>query len=89
VAKHGLTVAFDVLVEPDARAGLGQDHLQRDLAALKRITRQVVAVKLDQIEGKKENALVSPMVTDEIGGKASDFEIAVVRANSPRQSSET
>jgi hypothetical protein len=36
--------------EPDARAGLGQDHFQCCLAAIQRSTAQIVAVQLDQIE---------------------------------------
>jgi hypothetical protein len=46
-----------VLIESDARSSLGQDHLKRLLAALKRITAQIVAVQFDQIEGVKEDAL--------------------------------
>jgi hypothetical protein len=44
MAKHGLAVALHVLVEPDARAGLGQEHFEGGLAALQRITAQIVAV---------------------------------------------
>jgi hypothetical protein len=43
-------VAFDMLVEPDAGSGLGQDRCERGLADLKRITPQVVAVQLDQVK---------------------------------------
>jgi glucose-6-phosphate dehydrogenase assembly protein OpcA len=66
VPKHGLAVAFHVLVEPDACPSLGQDHLKRCLAALKRIRPQVVAVQLDQVESLEKHALVSAVVTDEI-----------------------
>jgi hypothetical protein len=48
-----------VLVEPDAGAGLGQDHFQCRFAALQRITAQVVAVQLDQIESVEEDALTA------------------------------
>jgi hypothetical protein len=51
VPKHGLAVAFHVLVEPDTGPRFGQNHLKRCLAALKRIRPQVVAVQLDQVEG--------------------------------------
>jgi hypothetical protein len=65
VPKHGLPVAFHMLVKLDAWAGLGQDHLQRCLATLKRIMPQIVAVHLDQVEGIEEYAAVSAVVTDE------------------------
>jgi hypothetical protein len=42
-------VALDMLVEPNARSGLGQDRCERGLADLKRITPQVIAVQLDPI----------------------------------------
>jgi hypothetical protein len=51
MTKHRLTVAFHVLVEPNARSGLRQDHFERGLAALKRITTQVFVIQFDQIEG--------------------------------------
>jgi hypothetical protein len=38
VPKHDLAVALHVLVEPDAGAGLRQDHFKRGLAAFERIT---------------------------------------------------
>jgi hypothetical protein len=59
-------VAFDMLVEPDAGAGLGQNRCERGLADLKRLVPQVVAVQLDQVEGVEEYTLVSALVTDEI-----------------------
>jgi hypothetical protein len=49
VPKHGLAVAFDMLVKLDARAGLGHE-----LADLKWIMPQIVAVEFDQIEGIKD-----------------------------------
>jgi len=51
MGEDGRAVAPDVLVEPDTGAGLGQDRRERGLADLKRITPQVVAVQLDQVEG--------------------------------------
>jgi hypothetical protein len=36
------------------------------LAALQRITPQIIAVQLDKVEGIEEDGLVSPVVTDEI-----------------------
>jgi|SRR5262245_52641748 len=66
MGEDSRAVALDVLIEPDAEAGLGQDRCERCLADLKRITPQVVAVQLDQVEGIEEYALVSAVVTDEI-----------------------
>jgi hypothetical protein len=51
MGEDGRAVAFDMLVEPDAGAGLGQNRCERGLADLKRITPQVVAVQLNQVEG--------------------------------------
>jgi hypothetical protein len=38
MGENGWAVPFNVLLEPDARAGLGQDRRERGLANLKRIT---------------------------------------------------
>jgi hypothetical protein len=48
-----------VLVEADAGPSLGQDHLKRCLAALKRIRPQIVTVQLDQVEGIEKDVLVN------------------------------
>jgi hypothetical protein len=45
MGEDGRTVALDMLVEPDAGAGLGQDGCERGLADLERVTAQVVAVQ--------------------------------------------
>src|SRR5258708_4695946 len=66
MGEDGRAVAFDMLVEPDAGAGLGHDRCERGLADLKRITPQIVPVQLDEIEGVEEYALVSALVTDQI-----------------------
>ena len=50
MGEDGRAIALDMLVEPDTGAGLGQDRCERGLADLKRITPQVIAVQLDQIE---------------------------------------
>src|SRR5215831_7229468 len=55
-----------MLVEPNAGAGLGHDRCERGLTDLKRITPQVVAVQLNEVEGVEEYVLVSAVVTDEI-----------------------
>ena len=53
MGEDGRAVAFDMLVEPDTGAGLGQDRCERGLADLKRVTPQVLAVQFDQVEGVK------------------------------------
>jgi hypothetical protein len=64
MGENGRAVALDMLVEPDARAGLGQDGCERGLAELKRITPQVVAVRLEQVEGVQEYIPVMLGVAD-------------------------
>ena len=66
MGEEGRAVAFHVFVEPDAGAGLGHDRCERGLADLKRITPQVVAVQLDEVEGVEKDAPISALVTDEI-----------------------
>jgi hypothetical protein len=66
MGEDGRAVAFHVFVEPYAGAGFGHDRCERGLADIKRITPQVVAVQLDEVEGVEEYALVSAVVTDEI-----------------------
>jgi hypothetical protein len=58
-----------MLVEAQAKASFGQHTSKRGLANLKRIAPQVIAVQFDQVEGVKEDALVSAVVTDEIKGR--------------------
>jgi hypothetical protein len=50
VGEDGRAIALDVLVEPDAGAGRGHDRCERGLTDLERVTAQVVAVQLDQVE---------------------------------------
>src|SRR5262249_42480885 len=66
VGEDGRAVALDMLVEPDAGAGLGHNRRERGLADLKRIAPEVVAVQLDEVERVEEYALVSALVPDEI-----------------------
>jgi hypothetical protein len=40
-----------MVVESNARTGLGYDRCERGLADLERVTAQVVAVQFDQVEG--------------------------------------
>jgi hypothetical protein len=71
MGEDARAVAFHVLVEPDAGAGLGQDHFKRCLAALKRITPQVVAVQLNQVEGRQEHCGIASAVADAIEARHS------------------
>jgi hypothetical protein len=51
VAQHHLAVVvLKVLVQPQARTGLGQDRGERRLANLQGVPAQVVAAQLDQVE---------------------------------------
>jgi hypothetical protein len=61
MGEDGRAIAFDMLVEPDAWADLGQHHFQRGLADLKRIAPQVVAVQFDKVEGVQERAFSDPL----------------------------
>jgi len=64
MSEDGRAVAFDMLVEPDTGTGLGQYRCERGLADLKRITPQVVAVQLDEVEGVQEYVPVMLAVAD-------------------------
>src|SRR4029450_13413973 len=66
MGEDGRAVAFDMLIEPDAGPGLSHDRCERGLADLKRVTPQVVAVQLDQVEGVEEHAIVSAVVSNEM-----------------------
>ena len=55
-----------MLVEAQAKASFGQHTPKRGLAHFQRITPQVVAVQLNEVEGVEEYVLVSAVVTDEI-----------------------
>ena len=62
MVEDGRAITLDMLIEPDARAGLGHDRCERGLADLKRVAPQVVAVQLDQVEGIEKDALVGALV---------------------------
>ena len=66
MGENGRAVAFDMLTEPDAGAGLGHDRCKRGLADLKRITPQIVAIEFDQVEGVQERAVNMAAVANEI-----------------------
>jgi len=55
-----------MLVEPDAGLGLDHDGCERGLADLKRITPQVVAVQLDEVEGVEKGTVVVAVMANEI-----------------------
>jgi hypothetical protein len=44
MGEDGRAIAFDMLIEPDAGAGLGQYRCERGLADLQRVTPNVVPV---------------------------------------------
>jgi hypothetical protein len=52
MGKDSRTVAFDMLVEPEARASLAHDRCEGGLADLERITAEVVAVQLNSMRSK-------------------------------------
>src|SRR6266404_664127 len=64
MGEDGRAVALDMLVEPNTGTGLGQDRYERGLADLERVTAQVVAVELDQVEGVQEHVAVMLAVVD-------------------------
>ncbi len=66
MGEDSRAVALDVLIEPDAGAGLGHDRCEGCLADLKRITPQIVAVQFDQVESIEEYALISAVMADEV-----------------------
>jgi hypothetical protein len=66
MGEDGWAIAFDMLIESDAGVSLGHDRCERGLADLKRVTPQIVAVQLDQVEGVQEHAVISAVVPDEI-----------------------
>jgi len=64
VREDGRAVAFDMLVEPDAGAGLSHDGCERGLADLERVTAQIIAIQFDQVEGVQEHVPVMLAVAD-------------------------
>ena len=66
MGEDGRAVTIDMLVEAQAKASLGQHTSKRGLAHFQRITPQVVAIQLDQVESVEEGTVVVALVTDEI-----------------------
>ena len=55
MCEDGRAVAFQMLIEPQAKTSFGQHTSKRGLADFKRIAPQVVAIQLDQVEGVEEH----------------------------------
>ena len=55
-----------MLVEAQAKASFGQHTSKRGLAHFQRITPQVVAVQLDQVEGVEEGVTVMASVANTV-----------------------
>ena len=66
VREDGWTVALDMLVEPDAGAGLGDGRCERGFADLKRIAPQIVAVQSMRSKAWRKITVVGAVVSDEI-----------------------
>jgi hypothetical protein len=66
VGEDGRAVAFQMLVEAQAKAGFGQRTSKRGLAHFQGITPQVVPVQFDKVEGVQERALIMAAVANEI-----------------------
>jgi len=64
MGEDSRAVAFDMLVEPDTGTGLCHDRSERGLADLERVTPQVVAVQLDEVEGVQEHVPVVLAIAD-------------------------
>src|SRR5262249_50498342 len=64
VGEDGRAVALDMLVEAQAKASFGQHTSKRGLAHFQRVTPQVVAIQLDQVEGVEEGVTVMASVAD-------------------------
>ena len=64
--EDGRAVAFQMLVEAQAKASFGQHTSKRGLAHFQGITPHVVAVQFDQVEGVQERAVIMAAVANEI-----------------------
>jgi len=58
MGEDGRAVAFQMLVEAQAKASFGQHTSKRGLAHFQRIAPQVVAIQLDQVESVEEGVAV-------------------------------
>ena len=65
--KHERAVRlFHELIEPEAGSRAGEYAGERCLAHLERVTPQVIAIKLDQVEGKQKHVLVMAPIPDAV-----------------------
>jgi hypothetical protein len=62
---------LQVLIEPQARACLGQHRGERGLAHLQRFPPQVVAIELQQVEREQKHGLIAPPVAQPVEGRHS------------------
>jgi hypothetical protein len=53
IGEHGRPIFGDVLVEQDAGLGIAQQPRQRSLAVEEREIAQILAIMLDQVEGRR------------------------------------
>src|SRR5262249_11708228 len=58
VGEDGRAVALDMLIGPNAGAGLGHARREHGLAEIKRTTPNVVAIQLDQVKSVEEGTVV-------------------------------
>jgi hypothetical protein len=66
MGEDSRAVAFQMLVEAQAKASFGQRTSKRGLAHFQGIAPQVVAVQFDQVEGVEKYALIRPVMADEV-----------------------
>jgi hypothetical protein len=61
MCEDGRAVAFQMLIEPQAKTSFGQHTSKRGLADFKRIAPQVVAIQLDQEGVEQHPGVVLPV----------------------------
>ena len=62
--ERDTSVILDVLIQPQAGRRTREQVAEQRLARGERVMPQVVSVKLDQVEGVQENAIVVPAIPD-------------------------
>src|SRR6516165_3188794 len=62
--ERDTSVILDVLIQPQAGRRTREQVAEQRPARGKRVMPQVVSVKLDQVEGIQENAIVLPAIPD-------------------------
>src|SRR5262249_29245571 len=66
MGEDGRAVAFQMLVEAQAKASFGQRTSKRGLADLKWIAPEIVAVQFNEVEGVQERAVIMAAIANEI-----------------------